>query len=174
MFQRILRLSPFSVIFSIQYVPSRHSAWAGQWFCKICFFPQMISDMSNMRSIYVHSCIDDKGWFHIMLVRLNPIQPVSVIPGNDFVTSEVWCQLDLPGIFGCYSFHGTGWKLKSLSESCSFWREKKCELVAAKIKKTLNCKCEAVGRHLWKRKLKTNGSQSSLGKLHFSETVGCR
>ena len=109
MFQRILRLSPFSVIFSIQYVPSRHSAWAGgQWFCKICFFPQMISDMSNMRSIYVHSCIDDKGWFHIMLVRLNPIQPVSVIPGNDFVTSEVWCQLDLPGIFGCYSFHGTG------------------------------------------------------------------
>ena len=71
-----------------------------------------------MRSIYVHSCIDDKGWFHIMLVRLNPIQPVSVIPGNDFVTSEVWCQLDLPGIFGCYSFTEQGAKLKSLSEIC--------------------------------------------------------
>ena len=130
-----------------------------------------------MRSIYVHSCIDDKGWFHIMLVRLNPIQPVSVIPGNDFVTSEVWCQLDLPGIFGCYSFHGTGWKLKSLWESCSFG-EKKCELVAAngcKIKKNFNCKCEAVGWRSWKWKLKSlseflSVSWSLLGKLHFSET----
>ena len=39
--------------------------------------------------------------------------------GNYFVTSEVWCQLDLPGIFGYYLFMEHGAKLKSLSESCS-------------------------------------------------------
>ena len=42
----------------------------------------MISDMSNMRSIYVHSCIDDKGWFHIMLDSLKMVLATVLATSN--------------------------------------------------------------------------------------------